>query len=140
MEVSGTDPAQQRRRTRTKALWRVINPPTRPLAGIAPWWVLLETTGRRTGRTRHTPLAAGPRDGQGMWLIAAQGNHADYVANLVANPRVRLRHRGCWHTGTATVHDLEPEIVASFNAYARGALRLGIDPKLVRVDNASAVT
>lgn len=134
------DPAQRRHCTRTKALWRVINPPTRLLAGIAPWWVLLETTGRRTGQARHTPLAAGPCDGHGMWLIAAQGAHADYVANLVADSRVRLRHRGAWHTGTATVHDLEPEIVVGFNAYARGALRLGIDPRLVRVDYSSTVT
>lgn len=133
------DAAQRRRRTRTKALWRVINPPTRLLAGVAPWWVLLETTGRRTGRPRHTPIAAGPRDEQGMWLIAAQGRHADYVANLVADSRVRLRHRGRWHTGRATVHYLAPEIVAAFNAYARGALQLGVDPKLVRVEYPSEV-
>lgn len=132
------NPGQRRRRTRTKALWRVINPPTRLLAGIAPWWVLLETTGRRSGRARHTPLA-GPRDGQGMWLIAAQGTHADYVRNLVADSRVRLRHRGHWYTGTAIVHNLDPEIVAGFNSYARGALRLGIDPKLVRIDSPSEV-
>jgi len=134
------DAAQRRRRARTKAVWRVINPPTRLLAGTAHWWVLLETTGRRTGRVRHTPLAAGPRDGEGMWLLAAQGTHANYVTNLVADPQVRLRHRGRWHTGTATIHDIEPGIIAGFNAYARGALRLGIDPKLVRVDYPSAVS
>ena len=128
------DAAQRRRRTRAKALWRVINPPTRLLAGVAPWWVLLETTGRRTGRARRIPLAAGPNDRHGTWLIAAHGHHADYVANIAANPRVRLRHAGRWYTGTATVHDMEPGIVARFNPYARGALRLGIDPRLIRVD------
>jgi len=69
-----------------------------------------------------------------MWLIAAHGPHADYVANLVADPRVRLRHRGHWYTGVATVDDLKPEIVDAFNACARGALRLAIDPRLIRVD------
>ena len=34
-----------------------------PLAGLAPWWVVLETKGRRTGRQRRTPLANGPFDG-----------------------------------------------------------------------------
>jgi len=114
-------------------VWRAINPPTRVVAGLAPWWVLLETTGRRTGRARHTPLAAGPRDSQGMWLIAAHGRHADYVANLVADPRVRLRHRGQWLVGKAEVHDVDPHVVAGFNRYARGALRLGIDPQLIRI-------
>ena len=134
------DAAQRRRRARAKALWRVINPPTRLLAGLAPWWVLLETTGRRSGQARRTPLAAGPSDQWGIWLIAAHGYHADYVANIAANPRVRLRHGGRWYTGTATVHDIEPDIVARFSPYARGALRLGINPRLVRVDYPPAIT
>lgn len=75
-----------------------------------------------------------------MWLLAAHGHHADYVANIVADPRVRLRHGGRWYTGTATVHDIEPEIVARFSPYARGALRLGIDPRLIRVDCLPEVT
>lgn len=69
-----------------------------------------------------------------MWLIAAHGRHADYVANIIADPRVRLRHRGCWYSGTAMVLRLDAEIVAGFNPYARGALRVGIDPRLIRVD------
>ena len=128
------DAFQRQRRVRTKALWRVINPPTRPLAGFAPWWVLLETTGRHSGHARATPLAAGPHDRKGMWLIATHGDHADYVSNLVANPHVRLRHRGHWQVGTATVHGLDEAVLTRFNAYARGALRIGIDPRLVRID------
>ena len=60
----------------------------RPLAGVAPWWVLVETTGRRTGRTRRTPLAAGPRDAQGMLVIAVHGRHSGWVANAEARPQV----------------------------------------------------
>ena len=29
--------------------WRLVNPITRPLAGFAPWWVLVETTGLKEG-------------------------------------------------------------------------------------------
>ncbi len=34
-----------------------------PFAGWAPWWVLLETDGRRTGEPKTTPLVRGPVDG-----------------------------------------------------------------------------
>jgi hypothetical protein len=27
-------------------VWRIANPPNRLLAGIAPWWILIETVGR----------------------------------------------------------------------------------------------
>src|SRR5947208_17177084 len=62
--------------------WRLVNPPTRLLAGIVPWWVLVETLGRRTGKTRRTPIATGPVDDTGVWLIAAHGRHAAWVKNL----------------------------------------------------------
>jgi hypothetical protein len=37
-----------------------MNPLPLRLAGIAPWWVILETTGRRTGLPRRVPPAGGP--------------------------------------------------------------------------------
>jgi deazaflavin-dependent oxidoreductase (nitroreductase family) len=114
------------------AWWRIANPPTRLLAGIAPWWVLLETTGNRTGRLRRTPLATGPRDADDMWLIAVHGRHAGWVRNLEASPQVRLKHRGRWRPGTATVHPLDAVPLGRFNAYARSGPRLiGMDPLLV---------
>lgn len=107
----------------------------RPLAGRAPWWVLIETTGRRSGSARTTPLARGPVEGACLWLVAVHGEHASWVRNIRADPRVRLRHRGRWHGGTATVTAVEPARLARFNAYARmGPPVLGIDPLLVRVD------
>lgn len=117
------------------AFWRLINPPTRILAGIAPWWVLLETTGRRSGRKTRVPLAAGPVDNSGMWLNAVHGRHAAWVLNIEAHPAVRLRFRRRWREGTATVHQVDPRIAARFNAYARSGPRLmGLDPLMVRVD------
>jgi deazaflavin-dependent oxidoreductase (nitroreductase family) len=130
------DAAQRRRRARSKIFWRVVNPPSRLLAGFAPWWVLLETRGRRSGQPRRTPLAAGPRDERGMWLIATHGRHSHYVGNLIAAPQVRLRYRGRWRAARASVHELDQGLVARFNPYAREALRLGIDPCLIRVDYA----
>ena len=128
---------RRRARIRRRLLvlfWRLLNPLTRPLAGLAPWWVLLETTGRRTGRTRQTPLAAGPYDGDVMWLIAVHGRRSAWVLNLESEPRVRLRHRGRWRIGTAQVQDWDPAVVARFSGYARSGPRItGIDPLLVRV-------
>jgi deazaflavin-dependent oxidoreductase (nitroreductase family) len=117
-----------------RAWWRVANPSTRALAGLAPWWVLLETTGNRTGRRRRTPLASGPKDGGGMWLIAVHGRHSGWVRNLETTPQVRIKHRGRWRAGTATTHPVDAVQLTRFNAYARSGPRfLGNDPLLVRV-------
>ena len=70
-------------------------------AGFAPRaFALLETTGRRTGTARHTPVGNG-LDGDTFWLVAAHGTQADYVRNLQAEPRVRVKVGGVWRTGTA---------------------------------------
>jgi deazaflavin-dependent oxidoreductase (nitroreductase family) len=116
--------------------WRLVNPPTRLLAGLAPWWVLLETTGCRSGRRRLTPLASGPTDDGAMWLIAVHGRHSGWVRNLEAAPQVRFKHRGRWHTGTATTHPIDAVPLERFNAYARSGPRLlGMDPLLVRLSD-----
>ena len=115
--------------------WRVVNPPARLLAGIAPWWVVLETTGRRSGKPRHTPLARGPAWEGAHWLIAVHGRHSAWVKNLIADPSVRLRVRGHWRTGTAAIVEFDEEIASRFSLYAQSGPRLaGIDPLLVRVD------
>jgi deazaflavin-dependent oxidoreductase (nitroreductase family) len=72
-------------------------------AGLAPRaFALLETTGRRTGQARQTPVGNG-LDGDTFWLIAAHGTQADYVRNLQAEPRVRVKADGAWRAGTAVV-------------------------------------
>ena len=111
--------AQRLRRRLIFVFWRVFNPPSRALAGVAPWWVVLETTGRRSGRPRRVPLARGPVDGRTTWLIATHGRHASFAHNIAADPRVRLRLRGRWHEGTATLVPLDPAVVRRFNGYAR---------------------
>jgi deazaflavin-dependent oxidoreductase (nitroreductase family) len=69
--------------------------------GYAPAaFALLETTGRRSGRPRHTPVGNG-LDGDTFWLVAVHGWRADYVRNIRANPRVRVKVRGRWRCGVA---------------------------------------
>ena len=117
-------------------LWRVVNPLARPLAGIAPWWVLLETTGRRSGRAIRTPLARGPVDGDTTWVIAVHGRKTTWVKNLEAAAEIRIKIGGRWRTARASVMPTyDPAVVSRFNGYARtGPRTLGIDPALVRVE------
>jgi deazaflavin-dependent oxidoreductase (nitroreductase family) len=63
-------------------------------------FALLETTGRRSGRPRHTPVGNG-LSGDTFWLVAAHGWQADYVRNIRKHPRVRVKVRGRSRTGTA---------------------------------------
>jgi deazaflavin-dependent oxidoreductase (nitroreductase family) len=128
-------PAQKRRRARHRIFWKVVNPPTRGVAGLAPWWVLLETRGRRSGKRRRIPLARGPFDGDVVWLTSVHGRRASWVRNIEASPEVRIKLSGRWHEGRAAVHDYDDAIRRRFNVYARsGPTMLGIEPALVRVE------
>jgi deazaflavin-dependent oxidoreductase (nitroreductase family) len=71
--------------------------------GIAPKaFALLETTGRHSGSLRLTPVGNG-LSGSTFWLVSMHGLHCDYVKNLVANPRVRVKVRRKWYSGTARI-------------------------------------
>ncbi|MFE3195062.1 nitroreductase/quinone reductase family protein [Nocardia sp. NPDC059240] len=75
--------------------------------GFVPFgYALLETTGRRTGRTHVVPVGNG-LEGDVFWIIAEHGYRAGYVNNLIAQPKVRLKfRRGLrfeWHEGLAEV-------------------------------------
>jgi deazaflavin-dependent oxidoreductase (nitroreductase family) len=73
-----------------------------------PGDALLETTGRRTGQPRRTPICDG-LDGETFWLVAQRGRGADWVKNIQANPRVRVKVRTGsgvdWMAGTAHIID-----------------------------------
>ncbi|MFE3249071.1 nitroreductase/quinone reductase family protein [Streptomyces sp. NPDC059209] len=71
-----------------------------PLSSRMPWQILLETTGRTSGLPRRTPVG-GSRVGQEFWLVSEYGDRSQYVRNILADPRVRVRIKGTWHTGTA---------------------------------------
>jgi deazaflavin-dependent oxidoreductase (nitroreductase family) len=85
-----------------RAAWRL---------GLAPPGdALLETTGRRTGRPRLTPICDG-QHGDTFWIITQRGRRSDYVRNIEADPRVRVKvRRGSrteWLAGTAHVVDAD---------------------------------
>src|SRR4051812_32011035 len=71
----------------------VINPLDKlafPLRIPPPGDALLETTGRRSGRPRVTPVSDGLQ-GDTFWIVAQGGRSAHYVRNIQANPRVRIK-------------------------------------------------
>jgi hypothetical protein len=83
----------------------VLNPPIKLLFafGIAPpGYALLETTGRKTGKARRTPVGDG-WIGYQFWLVAEHGTKAGYVRNIAANPRglsgLTLVRGMCFATG-----------------------------------------
>ena len=85
---------------------RLVNPGTRFLLehGLFPGThALLETTGRRSGEPRRTPLGNGLR-GDEFWIVTEHGYAADYVKNIQQDPRVRVKvGRGPWREGTAHI-------------------------------------
>ncbi len=94
-----------KRRASTFASVRLLNPVMRRAleAGIVPrGWALLETTGRRSGKPRRVPVGDGLR-GAHFWIVAEHGRHANYVRNLEADPRVRVKVGRRWLSGTAHV-------------------------------------
>jgi deazaflavin-dependent oxidoreductase (nitroreductase family) len=78
----------------------LVNPIAKLVAGYFPGTALLETTGRKSGVARRTPISNG-LDGDVFWIVAEQGYKAQYVKNIQADPRVRIRVRGRWRSGRA---------------------------------------
>jgi RNA polymerase sigma-70 factor, ECF subfamily len=116
--------------------------------GLAPRaFVLLETTGRRSGRPRRTPVGNGLLDNT-FWLVSEHGRGAGYVRNIEANPRVRLKIGRGWRAGTAHVlPDDDPDARLELIASSLGRIRrldavmfrsfvrwLGTNPVTVRID------
>jgi deazaflavin-dependent oxidoreductase (nitroreductase family) len=94
-----------KRRLSTLLTVRVVNPVVRRLAqrGLVGGAVaLLETTGRRTGQPRVTPVGNGLR-GDAFWVVTEHGWASAYVKNIQADPRVRVKVGRRWLPGTATI-------------------------------------
>ena len=97
--------SERKRRLSTLLTTKVVNPGVRFMLerGIAPKSVaLLETTGRKSGQPRRTPVGNGLR-GEHFWIVTEHGRRAAYVRNIEANPRVRVKVGRRWHSGTAHV-------------------------------------
>ena len=128
---------------------RVVNPIVMLAHNLGlppPGDALLETTGRRTGRPQHTPICDG-LDGETFWLVAQRGRQADWVKNIQANPRVRVKVRTRsgvgWRTGTAHILDDDDprerlrrigERNLACRLCASASAAMGTDPLTVRID------
>ncbi|MCX4572352.1 nitroreductase family deazaflavin-dependent oxidoreductase [Streptomyces sp. NBC_01571] len=107
-----------------------------PLLRRLPFQTLLETTGRTSGLPRRTPVG-GRLTGREFWFVSEYGERSQYVRNIKADPRVRIRVRGRWHDGVA---HLMPEddtrarlrSLPRFNSAAVRAMGAGL--MTVRVD------
>ncbi|GAA3848825.1 nitroreductase/quinone reductase family protein [Streptomyces sp. NPDC048231] len=110
----------------------VVNPVQRRM----PLQTLLETTGRVSGLPRLTPLG-GRRVGGSFWLVSEHGERSQYIRNLRADPRVRVRIAGRWHPGTAHVLPDDDPLVrlkalprlnsAAVRAFGTGLLTVRVD-------------
>jgi deazaflavin-dependent oxidoreductase (nitroreductase family) len=91
---------------------RLVNPFVRRVlerGAVASTHALLETTGRTSGRPRRVPVGNGLR-GDKFWIVSEHGYGSDYVKNVQANPRVRVKVGDRWRAGTAhPLPDDDPE-------------------------------
>ena len=107
-----------------------------PLIRRLPLQTVLETTGRVSGVPRRTPVG-GRRVGGAFWLVSEFGHRSQYVRNIEADPRVRVRIAGRWHHGTAhLLPDDDPRArLRSLPRLNSTAVRaLGTDLLTIRVD------
>ncbi|MEV0246673.1 nitroreductase/quinone reductase family protein [Nocardia sp. NPDC050712] len=107
-----------------------------PITTRMPDQILLETRGRKTGQPRQTPVG-GRIEGGHFWMVSNHGAHSDYVRNIAADPAVRVRVDGAWHSGVA--HPLpDDDALARLKTLPRmnsAMVRaLGTDLLTVRID------
>jgi len=126
----------KRRLVRFQQKW-LVNPLVRRRAGASGFcYALLETTGRKSGLPRQTPVGDG-LEGDTFWIVAEHGRMSHYVRNLEANPRVRVKVDGAWRTGTAHVMPADDPIkrLAAYHPEtAKEVKRFGTSLLTVRVD------
>jgi deazaflavin-dependent oxidoreductase (nitroreductase family) len=98
----------------------LINPPVRLLArrGLLGDYVVLETTGRKTGRPRQTPVGM-KVDGDVAWMVSEHGRHASYVRNIEADARVRVKLGRRWRSGTAHLVDDDDPVARLHTLWGR---------------------
>jgi deazaflavin-dependent oxidoreductase (nitroreductase family) len=103
-----------------------------------PGMALVETTGRRTGALRHTPIMCAG-DGDTLWLIAQHGRHAGWVLNFEASPQVRVRLGRHWRAGTA---ELLPDdnVKARIATFASGRVGRAVNAATFRALESQPVT
>jgi deazaflavin-dependent oxidoreductase (nitroreductase family) len=132
MSVSAEDRKQRKLRRVTWFHQHIAH----PMARLSHGQVMLETIGRRSGEPRQVPVGGRVVDGS-FWLVSNHGREANYVRNIEAKPRVRVRIKGKWHAGTAHLLDEDDprqrlRTLPAFNSMMVRAL--GTDLLTVRID------
>lgn len=84
----------------------------------------LQTTGRKTGKTRHVPVAACFDDG-GAWVISQHGARSGWGANITANPQVRIRQGSRWRSGVAQFQP-DDDVTARARSFASRPVFAGL--------------
>ena len=118
---------------------RLFNPLVKAAtnAGLAvPGIAILETTGRKSGQPRRTPVGR-VIDGDAVWIVAEHGRRAAYVRNIEADPRVRIKIGRRWRTGTAHLmpdDDPRARLRGMPAAHAASVRLMGTDLLAVRID------
>ena len=103
---------------------------------LLPFQTLLETTGRKSGQPRRTPLGGSRVDNE-FWFVSEFGENSQYIKNIKADPNVRVRLNGRWHNGVAhLMPDDDPHerlrSLPQFNSM--GVRTFGTNLLTVRVD------
>jgi len=116
----------------------LLNPPMKAAVwlGLVRGHMIVETTGRVTGRRRRTVVGCFA-DGGTLWVVAEQGRRAGYVRNLEAGPSVRVRIKRHWRPATARIVDDDDPLarLAHFpDAHARLVQRAGTSLLSIRFD------
>ena len=107
-----------------------------PVMRAVPLQTLLETTGRKSGEPRRTPIG-GKLDGRTFWLVSEFGDRSQYVRNIQADPRVRVRVRGRWHGGSAVLlpdDDAKARLAALPRMNSAAVRAMGDNLLTIRVD------
>lgn len=105
------------RRKPPRFVWRLMKLPRiwyklglGPIVGRI--YLILTTTGRKTGLLRETPLQYEEADGV-IYVGSARGTEADWVRNILANPNVSVRLKAGQFEGVAEVIT-DPGRIADF--------------------------
>ena len=128
-----------KRRVSTFMSHRLFNPFVKLAAGAGlpmPGIVILETTGRRSGEPRRTPVGEAV-EGDTLWIVAEHGRSASYVRNIEEDPRVRVKIGRRWRSATAhpMPEDDPRERQRSMSSMNAAVVRImGSDLLTVRVD------
>jgi deazaflavin-dependent oxidoreductase (nitroreductase family) len=83
---------------------RYVNPVTRRVAGRLPTFGVLTYSGRKTGRTYHTPINVFRR-GDAYFFFLTYGSDAQWVKNVLAAGSCSLETQG------RIVELVEPELI-----------------------------